>query len=353
LTRLAALGRIALLLLPVLLAACAPRLQPLGPVATASAPARDELAMTAASAPAGDRLVMDDGVALPLRRWSVKGPAKAVILAIHGFNDYSRAFELPAAIWARKGIETYAYDQRGFGATAHRGLWPGEARLIEDVNNAVAQLRARHPGLPFFLLGESMGGAVVMCAVAGQQPLPVDGVVLVAPAAWKRADLGPLANGLLWVMAHSLPWYKLTGKGLHIIPSDNQAMLTQLFYDPLIIKGTRTDTVYGLVKLMDDAFAAAPRLTGRVLVTYGVHEQVIDEDVAAEMLRRLPRGPGAPRVAIYPNGYHMLMRDLNGGVVSRDIAAWIFDPAAPLPSAADARGQRLVASSTGGLSTAH
>jgi acylglycerol lipase len=347
------LRRLAVLLLPALLAACAPRLQPLGPLATAAKPAGDELAVTTALAPASDKLVMDDGVALPLRRWPAKGPARAVILAVHGFNDYSRAFELPAAIWARKGIETYAYDQRGFGATTHRGVWPGEARLIEDVDDAVAQLRARHPGLPFFLLGESMGGAVVMCAVAGQQPLPVDGVVLVAPAAWKRDDLGPLANGLLWVMAHSLPWYKLTGKGLHIIPSDNDAILAQLYRDPVIIKGTRTDAVYGLVQLMDDAFAAAPRLEGRVLVAYGMHEQVIDEDVAADMLRRLPRGPGAPRVAIYPNGYHMLMRDLNGGVVSRDIAAWIFDPAAPLPSAADARGQRLVASSTGGLSTAH
>jgi acylglycerol lipase len=342
-----------LLLTALLLAACAPRLQPLGPASTsAAATAGEKLIPALPFAPASEQLVMDDGVALPLRHWPARAPAKAVILAVHGFNDYSRAFELPAEIWARKGIETYAYDQRGFGATDHRGVWPGEARLIEDVYGAVAQIKARHPGLPLFLLGESMGGAVVMCAVAGEQPLPVDGVILTAPAAWDRADLGPLANGLLWVMAHSLPWYKFTGKGLHIIPSDNEAILAQLYHDPLIIKGTRTDAVYGLVQLMDDAYAAAPRLEGRVLVAYGVHEQVVDEDVAADMLRRLPRGPGGPRIAIYPNGYHMLMRDLNGGMVSRDIAAWIFDPAAPLPSGADARGQRLVAASGGGLSTA-
>jgi acylglycerol lipase len=339
LTRPDALRGLALLLLPLMLAACVPRFQPLGPVTTVPVLA-------------GDKLVMDDGVALPLRHWPAAGKAKAVILALHGFNDYSRAFDLPAAIWAKKGIETYAYDQRGFGATAYRGLWPGDDRLIEDVDSAIGLLRARNPGLPFFLLGESMGGAVVMCAMAGSHPPPVDGVILVAPAAWDRDQLGPLANGLLWVIAHSLPWYKLTGKGLHIIPSDNEAMLYDLFHDPLVIKGTRTDAVYGLVGLMDRAYAAAPRLKGRVLVAYGVHEQVIDEDVAADMLRRLPRGAGAPRVAIYPYGYHMLLRDLNGGVVSRDIAAWIFNPTAPLPSVADARGQRLVAASGGGLSTA-
>ena len=353
-----ALFGVPLLLLTMHLAACAPRLQPLGPMAAtttatkaaAATTAGERLSMTA-PAPAADQLMMDDGVALPLRHWPAKGPAKAVILALHGFNDYSRAFEMPAAIWARKGIETYAYDQRGFGATDHRGVWPGEARLIEDADSAIAQIRARDPGLPLFLLGESMGGAVAMCAMAGQQPLPVDGVILVAPAAWAREDLGPVANGLLWVMAHSLPWYTLTGEGLHIVPSDNQSMLAELFFDPLVIKGTRTDAVYGLVQLMDDAYTAAPRLKGRIFVAYGVHEQVVDEDVAADMLRRLPRGPGAPRIAIYPDGYHMLMRDLNGGIVSRDIAAWILDPTAPLPSAADARGRRFLAAS-GGLSTA-
>src|SRR3546814_13687678 len=60
------------------------------------------------------------------------GPPAAIILALHGFNDYSRSFEAPAAYWADRGIATYAYDQRGFGQTPHRGLWPGAARLIAD-----------------------------------------------------------------------------------------------------------------------------------------------------------------------------------------------------------------------------
>ncbi|MEA2780733.1 MAG: acylglycerol lipase [Rhodospirillaceae bacterium] len=330
---------IALLLLPMLLVACAPRFQPLGPAVTRPSYA-------------ADRLLMDDGVALPLRHWPADGQAKAVILALHGFNDYSHAFALPAAIWGKAGIETYAYDQRGFGETPHRGLWPGDRRLIDDVRAAVVLLRARHPGLPLFLLGESMGGAVVMCAMTEPNPPPVDGVILSAPAAWNRGQLGVFANGLLWLMAHSLPWYTLNGHGLHIVPSDNRAMLEQLFRDPLVLKDTRTDTVYGLVALMDRAYEAAPRIKGRVLVLYGVHEQVIDDDVAAKMLRHLPRGPDAPRVAIYPDGYHMLMRDINGGLVSRDIAAWIFRPSAPLPSGADSRGQRLIASSEGGLSKA-
>jgi len=95
---------LAILVLPMLLFACAPKLQPLGPVVTTPAFG-------------ADRLVMDDGVALPLRHWPAEGKTKAVVLAVHGFNDYSHAFEQPAQDWAKLGIETYAFDQRGFGAT--------------------------------------------------------------------------------------------------------------------------------------------------------------------------------------------------------------------------------------------
>ena len=47
---------------------------------------------------------------------------KAVILALHGFNDYSNAFAMPARLWAERGIASYAYDQRGFGGAP--GLRP-------------------------------------------------------------------------------------------------------------------------------------------------------------------------------------------------------------------------------------
>ena len=59
--------------------------------------------------------IMNDGIKLPLRQWGPKLFPRFVVLALHGFNDYSNAFEKPAAYWAKFGVTTYAYDQRGFG----------------------------------------------------------------------------------------------------------------------------------------------------------------------------------------------------------------------------------------------
>src|SRR5213078_4836419 len=108
-----------------------------------------------------------DGVSLPLRKWLPQGEVKAVILALHGFNDYSNAFTMPAPLWAEHGIATYAYDQRGFGGAPMRASWAGSARLAGDAVTATRLLRAIYPGRPIYLLGESMGGGVAILAASG------------------------------------------------------------------------------------------------------------------------------------------------------------------------------------------
>jgi hypothetical protein len=47
--------------------------------------------------------------------------------------------------------------------------------------------------------------------------------------------------------------------------------------------------------------------------------------------------------AFYPKGYHLLERDHEGRVVTEDIAHWLKDPRAPLPSGADQRARAWIA----------
>jgi hypothetical protein len=56
------------------------------------------------------------------------------------------------------------------------------------------------------------------------------------------------------------------------------------------------------------------------------------------------RVEGEPRrLAFYPKGYHMLLRDLEAGVVRRDVEAWVANPAIALPSGADRHAQQMLA----------
>ena len=268
-----------------------------------------------------DTFLTRDGLHLPLRHWDAAQP-RAIIVALHGMSDYSNAFDLPAPWWASQGITTYAYDQRGFGRAPHVGIWPGGAALRQDLSDCVEAVRARHPGVPVFVLGESMGGAVALSALATPDPPRADGVILVAPAVWSRGDMPLVYRAALWLTAHTLPGLELTGRGLHIWPSDNIEMLKKLSRDPLFQKKTRADAVWGLTDLMDAARRAPAYLsaTPPILFLYGAKDQIIPraptEAVAKELGARA-------QVREYPGGYHMLLRDLDGPSIWKDIAAWI------------------------------
>src|SRR5207302_606767 len=103
--------------------------------------------------------------------------------------DSRDAWELPAPVFALAGMAVYAADQRGFGAAPGRGRWAGSDVMVADAADMARQVLARHPRTPLVLMGESMGGAVLMCLAAS--PLAPAGAryVLIAPAVWGRARI--------------------------------------------------------------------------------------------------------------------------------------------------------------------
>jgi alpha-beta hydrolase superfamily lysophospholipase len=285
----------------------------------------------------------DDGASLPMRHWLPSSEPQAILVALHGFNDYSRFFDMPGEYLSKQGIACFAYDQRGFGAAPQHGLWAGSETYNEDLKVFVQLLKQRYPQYPLFLLGESMGGAVIITAL-GQRPLPdVAGVILSAPALWARSTMPWYQTGLLWTLAHSLPWLTLTGSGVHVMASDNIDMLRDLGRDPLVIKATRVETVYGLSDLMDAAYDSANALRGNTLILYGEKDEIIPKEPTYAFLQQVLEHDSANKtIAIYSQGYHMLLRDLQAVTAWEDIAAWILSGADRLPSGADIRAKELL-----------
>lgn len=282
-----------------------------------------------------------DGVILPVYRWwPDEEKPEAVVVAVHGFNDYGHAFVRAGEFLKQQGIALIAYDQRHFGLSPRPGLWPGMAAYVHDLADFTAAIRHQYPGIPVYILGESMGGAVATVMLAGSEAPAVDGVILVAPAVWGRSTMPWYQRGLLTLFTHTAPWLKLTGKGLNIRPSDNIEVLKGLSRDPWVIKGTRVDALSGLADLMDEALASGHRLSNRrVLLLYGERDEIIPKPPMRRFMASL-RFAEHVRVGIYAEGYHLLLRDLGAERPLRDVAAWIGNPDRPLPSGADGRAWR-------------
>jgi acylglycerol lipase len=295
---------------------------------------------------APDALVAADGARLPLKVWPAEGASGAamepwaVIVGLHGMNDYAAAFTLPGPYWAARGVTTYAYDQRGFGGAPGRGVWGGEALMQEDLRTCCALVRARHPSAVLVVVGESMGGAVAITAFASDRPPDADRLVLASPAVWGWREQGPLNSALLWAGAHVAPGSRVTAPdwlARRIWASDNVPELRRMGSDRRMIFATRIDTIYGLVELMQHASDDIGALHVPTLFQYGAHDELIPEPAAFHAARRLPAGA---RTAYYRDGWHLLLRDVHRGVVLEDILSFARAPGAPLPSGASPLGRR-------------
>jgi acylglycerol lipase len=281
-----------------------------------------------------DAIVSFDGARLGLSEWDAAGEPWAVIVGVHGMNDYANAFHMAAPWWAEQGVTTVAYDQRGFGRSPDRGIWAGDELMVEDLRTVTALVRRKYPHALLVVAGESLGGAVAAEAFASDRPPTADRLVLLSPAVWGWAEQPLPYKTLLWFAANFTgpkvytPPSWLTSK---ISPSDNRDELIAMGRDPLMIWGARSDTLYGLVTTMDKAAADVGKTNLPTFYLYGAHDQIIPKEAALKAAARLKP---ADRSAYYAKGWHLLMRDKEGPVVWRDILAFIRDPTAPLPSGA-------------------
>lgn len=240
-----------------------------------------------------------------------------MLLAVHGLNDHRGAFSSLAERLAPAGIAVYSYDQRGFGATRRRGDWVGIGALAGDLRQHLLDLRRAHPGVPLFVLGESMGAAVAVTAFS-DSPLAPDGLILSAPAILGRETLGPVRSWLVALAASLFPDLTVTRPPGYIV-TDDPDVERQLARDPLLIGPTRLEVVAGVVALMDAAARRADRIRLPALLLYGRHDPVVPP-LAVQRLAAALRGP----VRLHAlDGYHLLLRGRAADISAARILGWL------------------------------
>ena len=281
-------------------------------------------------------LVMSDGARLPLMRWRPEGRPWAVVVALHGMNDYAASFRLAGPWWAGEGIETWAYDQRGFGRAPGRGEWAGQDRMVQDLREATAMARTAHPGAVIAVVGESMGGSVAAAAFGSGAPPDADRVVMLAPGVWGWSTQGWLNSTALNIAARMAGSKAIEPPSFiaeRIVASSNRLELYRNGRDPESLLSSRLDTIYGLVDLMETASRRLGASPVPSILMYGAHDQVVEKGPMRRALAQVAPTSGL-RTAWYPRGWHLLNRDLDAEIVYRDVVAFLRDPEAPLPSGA-------------------
>jgi len=170
-----------------------------------------------------------DGETLALRRLPAPGPARAVVVVVHGLGEHAGRYHALAEFLHEWGFAVWAHDHHGHGeSTGARGALPSELRLLDDLALVIDDARRENPGLPLVLLGHSLGGLVAASLVA-RGVRTVDGLVLSSPGL--DPGLSGFQKALLAVLPRIAPNLRL-GNGL----DDNY-----LSHDRAVVQAYRDD----------------------------------------------------------------------------------------------------------------
>lgn len=140
---------------------------------------------------ASSLLVLDDGsdAALHATWWQPAGKVRGVVVLLHGTSMHGGLYAPWASALSQRGYAVLAPDLRGWGQSAGKRT-PGNVANydvhIRDLERLLGEVRLRHPDLPLFLQGESMGGTIALysqlTSTAAGRPLAVSGLILNSPA---------------------------------------------------------------------------------------------------------------------------------------------------------------------------
>ena len=128
-----------------------------------------------------DTFVSSTGAELDYRVWLPEGEPTAVIQLVHGMAEHIDRYDATARAFTQAGYAVVGHNHLGHGPSAEvKGYFAekdGWQHLIDDVHILRQRAQMHSPGLPYILLGHSMGSFVVRCYMA-QHAEGLSGVIL-------------------------------------------------------------------------------------------------------------------------------------------------------------------------------
>jgi acylglycerol lipase len=251
--------------------------------------------------------------------WHPEGSARAVLVIHHGLKSHSQHYEELAVRLAKSGIATYAYDMRGHGRSAgQRATLDDFQDLVSDLALFVSNVRAREKGQPLFVLGHSVGGAVVILHQIERKPA-IAGLIVLAPAI--RVDRMPIEAALTPFTATLFPNLPVVD-----VPDQDfarsEAVRAEMAKDPLLYHPPGpASTATALLEALRIVWSRANELDVPLLGMHGTADKATDPRGTRELVQRARSRD--KQLLLYRGLYHDLVREPERVQVMEDIQSWL------------------------------
>lgn len=259
------------------------------------------------------------GVELFEQSWRPESPPRAVLVAMHGLKDHSSRYGEFARRLVARGFAVHAFDMRGHGhSSGRRAALDSFDDLTGDLDIFMARVRQREPGLPVFLLGHSVGGAIVTLYTLERRPA-LAGLITLAPAL--RVDRAPIEAAATPIAAALLPNFPVVNTPDEDFSRD-PAVVREMGSDPLVYHSVGpARTAAALIDAIGHIWERADTLDVPLLGMHGTVDRLTDPRGTAELVRRARHRDRT--LILYRGLVHDLIHEPERDQVMSDIERWL------------------------------
>jgi acylglycerol lipase len=248
-------------------------------------------------------LMTTKGEPLFYRTWHAAVQRRGAMLLVHGLGEHSGRYQHVGEFLSQRGLTVYAHDHLGHGQSVGRRGWIASfGEFLDGVARMHALVVQESPGVPFVLLGHSMGGLIVAAYVVERRPQP-DLLVLSGPAIVPMLDPSDRT---------------IEPSRLSKDPEVQRAYME----DPLVLRERVTDELFARLA---DGVALLPGRAGEVRMPCLLIHGGDDALCSAEGAKMWVESSASTdlTVKIYPGGRHEMFNETNKQEVLTDLWEWL------------------------------
>jgi acylglycerol lipase len=255
-----------------------------------------------------------------LRSWLPEDTAQAVVVVAHGFGEHGGRYGHVVDALVPHEYALYAPDHRGHGKSeGHRALIDNHEFLLDDLDQVFAIAAQRHPGVPTFLLGHSMGGNIALASALRRQS-HLQGLVLSGPLVTNEG-IPRLLVALAPLLGRIAP--RLGTKALSAdAVSRDPAVVAAYKADPLVFHGKiPAGTGAALITTGKEFPARLPGLSVPLMVVHGSADTLVP--VGNGRTAHRLAGSSDKTLKVYEGLFHEVFNEPEHPTVLADVLAWL------------------------------
>ncbi len=238
-------------------------------------------------------------VGLPVYEWkSDSVETRGVAILVHGLTMHGAIYDKLARHLADQGLIVLAPDLHGYGRWADA---PSEQRHCKECGAQVCYQKSRrellglvdsvketYPSLPLYMIGESLGGDMVLYC-AGQRPKAIEGIVLSSPAIKRRVNIVPRVFWDAGLVSHNL------FRQVNLVPymkkfaSEDPRIVDEAVHDPLVRKRLTAWELFKTMRTIKASLRYADQVPSDmpVLVLQGDKDRMLKSNAVCDLLKHL------------------------------------------------------------------